>query len=436
MAAILNQQGATLLWDSMSGPTSDVSVAISAYYEAAVQAYNAHVHAEMTTIYEHYSRIMNVQRGYTKRQMRRVVDELQRDGVLEIEVLDRSSSLGVDASQMDGILQIVTDKLTELMFDHTAGWAADPEREAAVEANQLKGRQERSWLARAFGNRDDTPYYTDDQYVIKSREDIRTNRFSLVLSQNTTIKVAVDTAGNLSGVYGEMKDDPRYFRIVNLDDPAFEFRTIHFQIDGEYLDSFQNTINFVSVNVRKKYDDRPAFTRSLHFSSTDVGAGKTIQEIAFPRLGELDPDWTEYEYQVRWSLRDLPTMMVPDDEEKWIRSSDAAISLVPPFERREIEVDADIRQFSDIGVASAVFEVATVLSGRPRIERKAVLRATDSDPINRVSVYFDRDTIVAYRLSWNSSGNSVVGELEPLDSDYLYVSPPLPKKPEPEEGGQ
>lgn len=431
VAALLDQTGATLLWDSLSGPTSDVSVAISGSYEAAVEGYNARVHAEMTTVYEHFSRIVNRQKGYSKRQLRAIVDELHRDGVLEVEVLDRSQGLGIDTSQMDSILQLVTDKLTELMFDHTAGWAQDPEREIAVEANQLKGRQERSWLARAFGNRDDTPYYTDDQYVIKRREDIRSNRFSLVLSQNTTIKVPFDTAGNLSGVWNDLSEDPRYFRVVNLDDPAFEFRTIHFQVDGNYVDSFKDTINFVSVNVRKSYRDRPAFTRSLHFSAEDIGAGGMIQEVAFPRLGETDAAWTGYEYQVRWSLRDRATLTVPAKEDRWIQSSDAAVSLVPPFEKREIEIDADRQLFTEAGMASALLEVATVLAGTPRIQKKAVLRAVDAEPLSHVSIYFDRDTAVGYRVSWNSpAGGTDQGELLPLEGEYLYVAPPEPAPPQ------
>jgi hypothetical protein len=424
VAALLNQNGATLLWDSLSGPTSDVSVAIHGSYEAAVEGYNARVSAEMTTIYEHFSRIVNVQQGYSKRQLRDIVDELHRDGALEVEVLDRSKGLGIDTSQMDSILQLVTDKLTELMFDYTAGWAVEPEREVAVEADQLKGRQERSWLARAFGNRDDTPYYTDDQYVIKRREDIRSNTFSLVLSQNTTIKVAVDTAGNLSGVWSDLEDDPRYFRIVNLDDPAFEFRTIHFQIDGNYVDSFTDTINFVSVNVRKTYGDRPSFTRSLHFSAYEVGAGATLQEVAFPRLGESEASWTEYEYQVRWSVRDRPTLTLPAREGEWIQSSDAAVSLVPPFEKREIEIDADRQLFTEAGVASALFEVATVLAGEPRIQKKALLRSVDAEALTKVAIYYDRDTAVGYRLSWNAPSGTTRGELLPLESDYLFVVPP------------
>jgi hypothetical protein len=427
VAAILNQHGATLLWDSLSGPTSDVSVAIHAYYEAAVRGYNAKVTAEMSTVYNHLSVVSNYQKEYTRRQMRDVVDELEREGILKVEVLDRSKGLSIDASAMQSILQIVTDKLTELMFDHTTGWAKDPPREVAVEADQIKGRQDRGWFADTFLGADDTKYYTDNQYVLKNREDIQTNTFSLTLSQDTTIKVPVDTAGNLGGLYDAMKEDPRYFRIVDLDDPAFEFRNVHFQIDGDYLDSFQDTINFVSVNFRKGYEDRPAFTRELHFSGADVKAGKTIQEVAFPRLGKTGEGWTEYEYQVRWSLRDRPTVTVPPKEKEWIRSNDAAISLVPPFEKRVVEIEADRTLFAEQGMASAVVEFATTLAGKRWRERKVVLRAGDADPISRVAIYMDRDSKAAMAVTWYSPDKTVPGKAVYLESDYLFITPPKPK---------
>ncbi|NKB25298.1 MAG: hypothetical protein GKR87_13160 [Kiritimatiellae bacterium] len=66
VAALLNQEGATLLWDSFKGPASDVSISVHAYYEAKVKAYNAKVTADSSTIYTHFSEITNSQDRYTK----------------------------------------------------------------------------------------------------------------------------------------------------------------------------------------------------------------------------------------------------------------------------------------------------------------------------------------------------------------------------------
>jgi hypothetical protein len=424
VAAVLDQQGATLLWDSLTGPTSDVSVAIQAYYEAAVQGYNAKVTAEMSTVYKHFSTTISQQKEYTKRQVRKAVDDLQRDGTLKVEVFDRSKSLGIDVKDMDGVLQTVTDKLTELMFDHTSGWAADPPREAAVEANQIQGRQERGWFSSVFGGAQDTPYFTDDQYVLKDRKDIRHNTFRLTLTKGTTIKVPVDTAGNLGGLYKAMGKDERYFRIVNLNDPAFQFRTVHFQVDGSYIDSFQDTINFASVNMRKLYKDQPSFAQSLHYTQAELKAGKTTQNIAYPRLAVSGDEWQEYEYQVRWSLRNGATISVPADDKQWIRSRDAAVSLVPPFERRTVVVEADRQLFIQHGIVTAVIEFGSYLAGKKQLERKAILRAKDASASQDLSIYHDRETPLAVRVSWFGANGKEGQQQMVLEQDFVSLVPP------------
>jgi hypothetical protein len=423
VAALLTDQGATLLWDSLNGPTSDVSVAIHAYYEAAVKAYNAKVTASMETVYSHFSRVLNQQHEFTRRQLRNVVDDLQRNGDLKIEVLDRSAGLGIKTDDMAGILQVVTDRLVELMFDHKSGWSADPQREAAVEANQIKGRQERGFFSSIFGGAQDTKYFTDDQYVLKRRTDITRNSFTLTLGRSTTIKVPVDTAGNLGGLYVALKADPRYFRIVDLNDPAFELRPVHFQVDGDYVDSFQDSLNFVSVNVRKAYPDRPAFSKALTFTYADIKAGKTIQDIAFPRLGAQGTDWTKFEYQVRWSVRDGATISVPPAD-TWTVGHDAAIALTPPFEKRVVAIDADRTQFTAKGIATAVIQIGTLLGGKPRLQQKAILRAGDADSTNSVSVYRDRGSDTIVRVTWHGKNGTTETRTEILESAYLYLAPP------------
>jgi hypothetical protein len=424
VAAVLNQQGATLLWNSLTGSTSDVSVAIRASYEAAVQSYNARVTAEVSTIYKHFSQLSNHQSGSTRNQIRNVVDDLQRTGVLKVEVMDRTAGLGLKASELEGILGIVTSKLTETMFDHTTGWSADPPRETAVEDGQIPGRQKRGFFRSLFGGESDSPYYSDDQYVLKNRQDIRHNTFSLVLTKNSTIRVPVDTAGNLGGLYDELGTDPRYFRIVNMADPAFETRRIYFQLDSSYLDSFQDTVNFVSVNLRKTYPAQPAFTSSVRFTEADIKSGKTFQEIAIPRLGEAGPDWTQYEMQVRWSLRDGTTLSLPARDGEWTRQSDATVALAPPYERRVIEIEADGQLFTANGQSTAVVDIASMLGGKPRLQHRATLRATDTESVSRLVVYHDLDTPVAARVSWYSGSGTKEGKLAVLDSNYVLLAAP------------
>jgi hypothetical protein len=199
---------------------------------------------------------------------------------------------------------------------------------------------------------------------------------------------------------------------------------VYFQVDGEYVDSFQDTVNFVSVNLRKSYPGQPAFTKSLRFGPAEIKAGKTVQDLALPRLGLTGADWTQYEYQVRWSLHDGPTVSVPPQEDRWIKASDSAVSLLPPFERRVIEIDADRSSFSASGVVTAVVEFATMLAGKPKLVQRATLRATDAAPTTKLALYHDRGTPVAVRVTWYSPAGKVEGKLQAVDSDLLFLTPP------------
>jgi hypothetical protein len=429
VASLLTPEGATLLWNSMQGATSDVSVSIHAYYEAAVKSYNAVVQAEMSTIYEHFSRVYGVQQDYTKRQLRKIVDDLKQDGTLTIDVFDRTSALGIKDNELDAVLSLVTDKLVELMFNAESGWSQEPEREVAVEPGQFKGRQNESWFSRTFLGSKDTKYYTDNQYVMKKREDIRTKTFYMNLSQSTTVKVPVYSSGNLGGLFSTL--DSRYFRIVDMNDPAFQIRDLHFQIDGDYVDSFQDIINFVSVNFRKKYDaNHDDQTKQIIINYQDVKGGNTIRSINYPRLGFTSSEWLDYEYQIGWSIKgENKTLKIPEGQDKWVRSNEPAISLRPPFDKRVLELDADRGLFRDAGVVTAVIDFATVLAGNVRKYRSISLKSGDAENSVSTAIYHDGGEEIVYRVTWyNKNGRQYRTELQVLDSDYLYLVPPSEDK--------
>jgi hypothetical protein len=117
---------------------------------------------------------------------------------------------------------------------------------------------------------------------------------------------------------------------------------------------------------------------------------------------------------------------VPAGADQWIRAKDPVVALVPPFRKRVIEIETDRQLVTERGVATAVIEFATFLSGQPRLQRKATLRSSNADPIARVSVYCDqaKERDVAFRAAWHSPKGSVKGRFQMLESDYLYLVPP------------
>ena len=121
-------------------------------------------------------------------------------------------------------------------------------------------------------------------------------------------------------------------------------------------------------------------------------------------------------------------MSVPRGD-TWAKTRDAAVSLVPPFGRRIVEIDADRQLFAKHGVATAVVEFLAIVGGKPRAQRKAILRAADAAPTTKVAVYHDRGTPVAVRVTWHSTEGKKEVKVDVLDSDYLFLTPPLASSP-------
>jgi hypothetical protein len=432
IAARLSQEGATLLWESLKGKTSDVSVSVSGYYEAYVKAYRATITAEMNSVYEHYSRLTSVQEGFNKDQMRRITDDMLQNQVLKIEAFDRTASLGIKADEMKALLSLVTDKLIELMFDTKAGWAKAPERETAIEPDQIKGRQDRGWFSQTFGGAQDVPYYTDNQFVLKRREDIRTNKFYLDLTQSTSIKVPVHTSGNLAGVYDAMQKQGedvvgKYFKVVNLDDRSFQKRDVAFMIDGGYAESFNDIFNFVSVSFRKKYPDvgTSDVTSDLMFTRKNIesNTGGVQQVISYPRLDVVSSDWLEYEYKVSWNLKNSEHVIKePKDESQWIKATGPGITLLPPISKRKVTLEVDRSAFADSGrTSTVVIKFLVVLGGRPTVQRTVVLRSKDATNIQDVVLFHDPGEAVAYQVTQFTPQGEKKGPLKELTTDFIMI---------------
>ncbi len=441
-AAKLNEDGATLLFKSLESGTSDVSVVVSGYYEAKVKAYNAVVTAEMSTIYKHFSKIKNVQEGFTKRQLRDITDKMIQDQIINIDVFDRSKGLGVNTGDMDGILNVITEKLTDIMFNAEIGWAKQPIKETAVEQGQIKGRQKRGWFSSVFGGfkygltgisisgktRNDQ-YVTDNQLVIKNREDVKINKFYLNLNKSTTIKVPVTSSGNIGGLYNILKEDAgdKYFKIVNLEDSDFMMRDVMFLLDLAFVESFSEILNSVTVSFKKNYaighDD---ITRDIIFNNADLLKGVNYKTISYPRLGIKKSNWLDYEYKLNWSLKGKSkTIQIPENKNEWLKSNNPSIVLTPPFDKRNVEIDTDKSSFNSLGINSCTIRFFVILNGEPTAHKIQVLRADDVENTTKINLYYDKNEPIIYQVTWYIGNTKIEEDPKPLeDENYLFLMTP------------
>ncbi len=428
IAAMLEPTEATLLWDSLQGATSDVSVAVRGYFEARVQAYNAVVEGQMSVIYNHRSVLDSYQQEFTKRQVRDIADELISDGAINVRVFDASRG-PINNDDMQAIVDLVTEKLVDVMFDRKNGWAREPDPEIAVESGQICDRQPRGFFDKLFSGATDVPYCSDDQYVIKQVENVAERMFYLNLARDTVIKVPFDTAGNIGGFYATASEDERaqYFRIIAVDiDPAMTRRQVRMQIAGDYAETFKDTFNLTTVNVQiAARDGQPAQSEGLIFDAESLQNGNTPRFFTLYRLGNDGTDWTRFRYQVAWNIRgEESPLRVPEDPDEWVESSDLGVVLTPPVERDVVYIATDNSRFTERGVIAAIVQIASVVNGNRKIVAETRILADDGDPGRELIVLYDEGAPLVAGVTWHTTRGRARSGPAHVTDNFLAVTLP------------
>jgi hypothetical protein len=161
-------------------------------------------------------------------------------------------------------------------------------------------------------------------------------------------------------------------------------------------------------------------------NGSDLKKDVKLKEISYPRLGITSSDWLNYEYQLIWSFRGNTTpVRMPANENQWIKSNAPAISLIPPLVKEYIELDADRQEFSKNNVSSVNINFASMQAGEKKVVRSAILRSDDKISTNKIIIYHDKGSPIAYQMTWYSKDNGkAVPDLSLLTSNYLFMVPP------------
>ena len=142
-------------------------------------------------------------------------------------------------------------------------------------------------------------------YKLKSCTTMQTERnFSRTIElKNVTLPIRrpIQLVSNLSNTYDRVKNNPSCVSSVNLNDPFFERRDINFIVDVEAMDIFEEEINYVTVNVRKKRSPGEEFRESASIKPADMREKGRLATITYARENDRNSD--VYEYKTQWSLR-------------------------------------------------------------------------------------------------------------------------------------
>lgn len=248
------------------------------------------------------------------------------------------------------------------------------------------------------------------------------------LNYRTTLKNPLQIVGNLASWYVGVRDNPKCVGTVNLNDPFFQHRSINFILDLDAKDMFEEAINYVTVNVRKRRSDGRPFEDRVTIDQKYVKDKGINATVTYARGEDTNPDL--YEYQAQWSLRGGKIYPAAP---AWQQGTWEGVTLSAPVVPRTIEAEADLEALKASDITRVTVQIHYRKFGE-EAEENIQISPAEGKPIVQRRIFMDRNARgYAYRLVLN---HKTLGKLAlpwnpQVGDNYIYanISPDMLKQP-------
>jgi hypothetical protein len=207
---------------------------------------------------------------------------------------------------------------------------------------------------------------------------------------------------------------------VNLNDPFFQHRDIHFILDLDAKEMFDEAINYVTVNVRKARSGGRDFEDHVTLDANFVRDNGITASVTYARGEDTNPD--VYEYQAQWSLRGGK---VYPENPPWQQGSWEGVTLSPPVVPRTLELEGDPEELKESGITRVTAQVRYWKFDR-EVEDNIQLSAR-GEPLVEKRLFMDRGSNgYAYRLVFNHrrEGKLALPWTAQVGDNYIYAAVP------------
>ncbi len=244
---------------------------------------------------------------------------------------------------------------------------------------------------------------------------------TLVLNSRTSIRNPISMTANLASWYEKASHYDSCVGSVILNDRFFKHRDIRFILDLDAKDLFDEQINYVTVNVRKRRSSGAPFEDSFTIDSKYLEEHGVTAALTYARGEDTDPD--AYQYKSQWSLR---SGEVYPKNPGYIDGDWEGVTLAPPVAIRTVEVEADLDELEASGITRATVQIHYSRFGKEVVDNIHVSPA-QGQPLVAKRIFLDRDMKgYAYRVILNHKRDGKLA-LEPhplVNDDYIFVTIP------------
>jgi hypothetical protein len=416
-AARLSAEGAQLLATTLEKQRSitDVSIGLNFSYTVLTPAVNAtmtmdwsKLQKEGTTLNADYKRTTtgydcgfwscDAQYSYSYKEVKDQFDFLVQKQVIKLQF---------DEMLSDDRLAKVRETFLQLFLNSIAEPAPAPPPPPAA-AGDDKGPNTRQ------GNG-----YVVRQSALKTSMQQGTRVISL--KARLAMKKPYTIVGNLGSWYDGVRNNPQCVAAVNLNDPFYQHRDIHFILDMDAKDLFEQQANYVTINVRKKRSAGNPFEDRVTIDQNFIKDKGVNAMVTYARGEDSNPD--AYEYQTQWSFRGG---VVWPTNPTWIKGGWEGVTLAAPVAARSIDVESDLDAMKTAGITRITVQVHYPRLGQEVEENISVSPVRNEALVSR-KIFMDRDARgYVYRLIIDSKtdGKLAMPWSAKMGDDYVYAAVP------------
>ena len=245
--------------------------------------------------------------------------------------------------------------------------------------------------------------------------------FKIDLNKYTTDNLTLRFDENI-GDLRSLKADAQHFREVNLDDPLFRQREIVVFVDGLNAQDFGQYINFATVHLRKTHQGGQLTDDEVRIDRNNFNKEGNNFKLLYGWKGDNDRRrWMDYEYQTVWSFFGGRTVEGP-----WVKGSAGAVNLAPPYQRRNVELQAEPDAIAQGEVRSITVKVFYDLAGAEQV-RQVTLNAAKGQLSEKVEFMLPADKVdYDYEVTWRLKGNRTLSSGRKTASAAILFVDELP----------
>ena len=228
-----------------------------------------------------------------------------------------------------------------------------------------------------------------------------------------------ENIGDLSRFVG----DQSTFRQVNLDDPLYRQREIVAFVDGLNAEDFGEYINFVSVQLRKRHEGGDETYDEVRIDRNNFNREGNAFKLLYGWKEDNDRRrWMQYDVQTKWSFFGGSEVDVA-----WNPSTSGAVNLAPPYQRREVTLEADPDMLAEAEVRSVTVSIFYELGGGEQSKR-VTLNASKGELSEKIEFLLPADQYeYEYEISWRLRGNRSVSSGRQSSTEAILFVDELPE---------